>query len=164
MGEQPLATTLTHFFAAFMITDIFWGVQYYARHFAILEGWVHHFVYIIIVWRLTSWRVPAIFQIFALEELPTCVLAVGHLGLRSDWLFGLTFLLFRLGFHLLLSYHLLFESNDELLEWGKGRRYPNALYHWAIGITVTTFILHLHWFISWCRGMIRRSRRKEKRQ
>ena len=61
-------------FAAFMVLDITFGLLHYPEHVDLLAGWIHHTIYLMLVWRLSSWGVPCIFQVFAFDEIPTFIL------------------------------------------------------------------------------------------
>jgi hypothetical protein len=76
-------------------------------------------------------------------EIPTFILAVGSLypQRRSDGLFGLTFFITRICYHLLLF----------LLVWEiKDPRLPIWI------IVAVTFCLHVYWFSLWVKGAVKR--------
>jgi len=98
----------------------------------------------VLAWALSS-HFTLGFCLFLPLEIPTFILAVGSLypTRRSDWLFGLTFFITRICYHLLLF----------LLVWEiKSPRLPV----WVV--VAVTFSLHIYWFVLWVKGISRKMR------
>ena len=104
---------------------------------------MHHIFYLgVLAWALSS-HFTLGFCLFLPLEIPTFILAVGSLypQRRSDWLFGLTFFITRICYHLLLF----------LLVWEiKDPRLPV----WVV--VAVTFLLHVYWFVLWVKGAVKR--------
>lgn len=132
------------FFLNANMLDLLFGARYYPSETKLLSGYVHHIFYvgwISIVMYYNSSN-GAVF--FFVEEIPTLVMAIGSLfpALRSDWLFGITFFIFRIVYHTWYTYRMF--SSD----------YESA--YWRVALAV--FMLHLFWMAQWCKGMIKRTK------
>jgi hypothetical protein len=129
------------FFCAYLLMDLLVGYWHYREQLQLLSGWIHHLVYMALVISLVHHEITAPFPYFAIMELPTVVLAIGHVwrDWRSDKLFGLAFFVTRLVYHSALIYQFCF-------------RFP--LRGWWV-VVVLAFVLHCHWFSCWVRRMRR---------
>ena len=130
------------FFTVSLTSDLVIGMLFYREHLHPLTGWVHHIAYDIIVVLFLRTGTPQVLMSFMIEEIPTVILALGHLvpALRSDRLFGITYLLLRIGYHSIL--------------------FVQAVQIWMTWLSVValTFIMHVYWFIEWVRSERRRRR------
>mmetsp|Transcript_13554 Transcript_13554/g.28876 ORF Transcript_13554/g.28876 Transcript_13554/m.28876 type:complete len:105 (-) Transcript_13554:620-934(-) len=93
-------------------------------------------------------RCSILFGICLLEEIPTALLAYGHLkkSLRSDSFFGFTYFLLRVCLHSWLVYSVCFQLKDD-------ERLSVVRFNFLI-----TELLHVHWFTAWIRQQIRLSK------
>ncbi|KAI7902747.1 uncharacterized protein BX663DRAFT_400917, partial [Cokeromyces recurvatus] len=99
--DSFIHTTITCFFISYLALDLLLGSVYYRNRITILTGWIHHPLYICILFWLLRWRSASFFTANCLLELPTLILALGSMrgNLRCDILFAFTFFILRLVFH-----------------------------------------------------------------
>lgn len=145
-ADDRLSRFTATFFIAFLMLDLGFGMRYYPSQVQVLSGWVHHIFYLgVLAWALIS-HFTLGFCLFLPLEIPTFILAVGSLypQRRSDWLFGLTFFITRICYHLLL-FLLVREIKDPRLPL------------WVV--VAVTFWLHMYWFVMWAKGWARRRRK-----
>mmetsp|Transcript_38539 Transcript_38539/g.95351 ORF Transcript_38539/g.95351 Transcript_38539/m.95351 type:complete len:246 (-) Transcript_38539:84-821(-) len=146
-SADPVSRAATAVFVAFLVCDTLWGLRNYQSQFELVAGWIHHAVYLVFFALCLRWQITAAVAITFPLEITTIVLAAGHLfpELRSDWLFGASFLLFRLAYHaMMLGFY--YKMEDPLVTV------------WPFMAAV--LLLHLHWFRSWAKGMARRGAKK----
>ena len=111
---------------------------------------MHHVFYLgVLAWALIS-HFTLGFCLFLPLEIPTFILAVGSLypQRRSDWLFGLTFFITRICYHLLLFVLVREIRNPRLPLWV---------------VVAVTFWLHVYWFVMWAKGWARRRKKRERK-
>ena len=144
-SDDRIARMSLTFFGAHLIFDTVLGVLYYPKYFNLLSGWVHHVLYLLLIRVLLQTNSTRALMPGFVEELPTAILAFGNLfpSLRMDLLFGLTFLLTRIVFHALYSFRLcsFFNAFD----------HPAVL--WSCLTCISSMILHILWFYSWCQHL-----------
>jgi len=140
--HHGLNVIVSVFFAVSLTSDLVIGMLFYREHLHPLTGWVHHIAYDIIVVLFLRTGTPHVLITFMVEEIPTVILALGHLvpALRSDRLFGITYLLLRIGYHAVLFV----QAVHIRMTW--------------LSIVVLTFVMHVYWFIEWVRSELRRRR------
>jgi hypothetical protein len=128
------------FFAVYLALDLSLGTLFYVEEITIMSGWVHHTVYLAILYWVLDERISVPFTAFLLSELPTAVMSYGQLdpAWRSDLYFGATYLGTRVLYHGYLLW--LFVQT-----WSPG---------WSI--IIATFVMHVNWFRQW----VASSRRK----
>jgi len=117
--------------------------RYYPSQIHLLSGWVHHCFYLgVLAWALHS-HFSLGFCLFLPLEIPTFILAVGSIypQRRSDWLFGMTFFITRICYHLWL-FVLVREIKDPRLPV------------WVV--IAVTFCLHIYWFGLWWKSYRRK--------
>ncbi|KAI8067183.1 hypothetical protein BC940DRAFT_367804 [Gongronella butleri] len=130
--DAQVHTGLACFFMTYLILDLVLGSMYYRRRITIATGWIHHSIYIVILFWLMRCRSTSFFTVNAILELPTVILALGSMraSWRSDFLFASTFFALRLVYHAWMivavkQYHRL-----------------DALYI----VATLVFPLHVYWF------------------
>lgn len=142
-GRTDFSVLVSLWFAIANIFDIAVGVVYYPKYLGLLTAYVHHSVFVWMMYASTTGDgIFITLRPFSLsfcncliEELPTFLLALGsvYAPLRTDLGFGVTFFLLR------IVYHVFF-----------------FVYAIQIGVQTTvlvlytlTLTLHLNWFYSW---------------
>eukprot|EP00055_Hartaetosiga_balthica_P001011 m.138019 g.138019 ORF g.138019 m.138019 type:complete len:257 (+) comp12980_c0_seq1:147-917(+) len=132
------------FYIVFAITDIVLGVIFYPGELDILSGWIHHIMYVLLQINLLRNHATSIFMPGFLEELPTAILALGHIHpmLRQDILFGLSFFLTRILFQYIYAYFIVSNYNHN---------HPSAIF--CVAAASVSSVLHTHWFINWAKNI-----------
>ncbi|KAJ1953867.1 hypothetical protein EC988_002748, partial [Linderina pennispora] len=132
-------------FLAYLFWDLALGLVYYRSTISVLTGYIHHTLYIVIVLYLAAHGVSAIFVLMCYNELPTIVLALGHMRKewRSDILFALTFFLTRILMHVIMMV--------------KFYRYSEFRFIWKLMLLVLP--MHLYWFYGAVRQNLRKYRK-----
>ena len=146
--DDRLSRFTVTFFLAFLVLDLGLGLRYYPRQIQLLTGWIHHVFYMgLLVWALRA-HFTLGFALFAAEELPTFLLAVGSIypKRRNDLLFGLVFFVTRVAYHGLLF--------QRVLDIKEPRVQLNP-------IIAMTFALHCYWMWCWVQGYRRRLRQRK---
>lgn len=118
---------------AYFLMDCTVGYFEYHKYLCSLSGYFHHFVYLVISILSIKLNVIRPYMLFFVEELPTLILSIGNFNnnLRSDNLFGLTFFITRIVYHLILI----------------GHTYKTHILFVILG--VLSFGLHSYWFKNW---------------
>lgn len=124
------------FFTCSNIMDLLIGFKYYPKYLDPISTIAHHIFYIIFMLALLANHYSSGFQLCFLMEVPTFILAAGiiYKSLRSDILFGVSFLITRILYNAFLAYKLAMLSPTGII--------------WKICICV--LCLHLYWFHKWC--------------
>mmetsp|Transcript_16523 Transcript_16523/g.48113 ORF Transcript_16523/g.48113 Transcript_16523/m.48113 type:complete len:245 (-) Transcript_16523:382-1116(-) len=135
------------FFGTYCVFDLAVGMVVYPKQVDLLTGWVHHGAYLGLMAYLHYFHIAGGFLIFLVEELPTFLLALGNVSrpLRTNLLFGITFLTTRILWH------------GFALERFWASRNKTHLTLWPF--VAVTMMLHLHWFYGFMRQQVRRSQR-----
>eukprot|EP00854_Cymbomonas_tetramitiformis_P017098 gene17098-20323_t len=134
--DTDFGTKLTlHFFRTFCLMDLVCGMMDYKDQLNILTGWFHHLGYMYLMTLFINRSIGHLMVIFFIEEIPTAVMAFGIIFplLRTDYGFGITFFIFRLGFHF-FGLVLVFTLRSD----------PALGYYWLFALV--TLLLHAHWF------------------
>jgi hypothetical protein len=128
----PDTVALAQLIKAYLLVDLcyvafidFWRVP-------LLTGWIHHIGYLYVADHLLATHQDGVARIFLVAELPTAILAWGHIAphLRADNLFGATFFLTRITIPILACTY---------------GRFSNFVWSvMSIAITV-----HAYWFGRW---------------
>lgn len=151
--ETPLARFAVIYFISFLLFDLLAGFFDYAKYMELLSGWVHHSMFIWLGLRSLNDRCSNYFGFHMIEEIPTFLLSLGKLDIyRTDFGFGGTFFLFRVGTHAITSF-------NALLNWPKDSIPKKYLY-----LSFVSLALHVHWMRLWVLGMMRRHRKKKQQQ
>ena len=99
---------------AYFLMDCVVGRKEYNKYLMSLSGYIHHIIYIIVSFVCIKLNIILPYMLFFIEELPTLILSLGKFNnnFRSDKLFGLTFFLTRIVYHIFLimmtyNYHII---------------------------------------------------------
>ncbi len=148
IGKDNISYIMSIHLAVVNIIDLVYGSIYYPDAIDILSGWIHHIVYIWIVILcttgngaiLTSRLFSKGLGIFFLLEIPTFLLALGHVfkSFRSDYGFGLSFWIFRIILH---AYFIV----CNILTYQKYQSLEIVIQ----ALLFLTFTMHVYWFYSW---------------
>ncbi|KAI8895649.1 hypothetical protein BC833DRAFT_600494 [Globomyces pollinis-pini] len=143
--NSPYAIAFCAYFVSYLLADMIFGYIYYPQHMDIVTGWIHHTIYLVLIPALIHYKVPGAFMVAAVMELPTIFLAIGFLNekFKSEILFGITFFLTRLLFHVYFVIQL-------YLVW------PTQ--YTLIFFSTFTFPLHIYWFKRWTTRQLKRIR------
>jgi hypothetical protein len=127
-----LGKVIVLYFTAYLIMDVLIGRQEYHKYMNTLSGYFHHTVYIIINIVSLYIGVYPLYLLHMLSELPTFLLGIGSFDpdFRNDDLFGATFFLTRIAYHLFLTY--IFRQHTLLFY-----------------ISLAALGLHCFWFSQW---------------
>lgn len=122
------------YFTAYLLMDIFIGNKEYPEYMKSLSGNIHHTVYTIVNMLSLYIGVFPIYLLHMVSEIPTFLLSLGSFDsyFRNDSLFGVTFFITRIVYHIILT-------------WIFRKYSPIFL------ISLTALGLHLYWFHSWCK-------------
>ena len=144
-GRDNFSTSVLIIFGMSNVMDLLIGWVFYSDHLYFLTTWIHHIVYIWLMVLLVTGEgyitslpypyTPA-FVCALLEEFPTMILGLGTVfpQLRQDMIFGITFGLTRILFHMyLLAYMYQFDN------------VPMTI----ILCYVNPLLMHTHWFYNW---------------
>ncbi|KAJ1962432.1 hypothetical protein GGI12_002653 [Dipsacomyces acuminosporus] len=138
---------LLGFFLAYLVWDLALGMVYYRSTITILTGYIHHTLYICILLYAAAQGVSAIFAMLCYNELPTIILALGHINKewRSELAFATTFFATRIALHLVFMI--------------KFFKYSELRFLWKLMLLV--FPMHLYWFYGAIRQQVRRYKDKQ---
>jgi hypothetical protein len=130
-------------FALANFADVAFGVMFYRRQLQFLTAWIHHPVFIWVMYCSTTGDATfaqvgpfaAFFGMVTLEEIPTFLLSLGTVfpACRTDAGFGITFFLFRIAYHIYVG-AAAFYADVSIV--------PKVL-------VLLTLTLHAFWFSSW---------------
>jgi hypothetical protein len=131
-GSLDFGKIIVLYFTAYLIMDIYIGSQDYATSMKSLSGYFHHTVYTIINMLSLNIGMFPMYLLHMLSELPTLLLSVGSFDstLRDDNLFGLTFFITRIVYHIILTW--MFRDNTVILS-----------------LSLATLGMHIYWFSGW---------------
>ncbi|KAJ1679405.1 hypothetical protein EV182_002118 [Spiromyces aspiralis] len=130
--SDDLSNLATGFFASYLAWDLILGMIYYRARIQVLTGYIHHTAYLALVVRAAMLNYTAVFMMFCVMEVPTIILAFGHMQpqWRRDDLFSGVFFVTRIVLHLALML-------------GFYRMYPDRII-WKV--VLAAFSLHVYWF------------------
>jgi hypothetical protein len=141
-ADERLSVFVMAYFMTFLVLDIVIGVQHYPKEIGFLTGWFHHTLYMgMCVWAVVN-EITISAVATMIMEIPTFVMALGRVykSMRSDAIFGGTFLvtrIFYLGYYI---YCLMCDANPRITVWP---------------VCVPAMILHIFWF----NGFVQQQRR-----
>ena len=137
-GEEIVHRYVALFFLASNVMDLILGIMYYPKYLDPLTTIFHHIFYFFFSLILIAHHYSRGVLLCFVMEVPTCFLAIGSIwkDLRSDALFGITFLLTRLIYNIYLAYNLYLITPDGVV--------------WRVCCGV--LCLHLFWFYKWIKG------------
>ena len=137
------------FFCTYLLLDTIYMYLYYYK-ISNIVSWIHHVGYNVVMatTMLTSPPCPMIFVAFFPLEISTIFLASGSIWphSRQDFLFGLTFFLFRVVYHGALVAFLFYNF----------AYIPSYRGYYAIGASMSWF-MHCKWFCNWFTKYMRKS-------
>ena len=98
----------------------------------LLEGYIHHVVYIFINYYSVKINIINEYQYFFILEIPTLIKDIGTINknLRSDLIFGSTMFIFRICYHVYLT---IFYVNSVI----------------GLFFSLCTLCTHIYWFNGW---------------
>lgn len=130
--DSNFHTAMVCFFISYLVLDLFLGSIYYRQRITVLTGWIHHPLYICILFWLLKSRSSSFFSTSCLLELPTLLLALGSFSdqWRCDLLFASTFFVLRIVFHTNMIVALKEHHRLQML--------------WMVALAI--FPLHAYWF------------------
>ncbi len=144
-ADDRLSVFIMAFFMTFLVLDLAIGLGHYAGEIGLLTGWFHHCLYMgMCVWAVVNGiSISAVATM--IMEIPTLVMALGRVykGLRSDSLFGFTFLVTRILYLGYYIYRLMCDVSPRVVVWP---------------VCVPAMVLHVFWF----HGFIQQQRRLRK--
>ncbi len=142
-GNDRISQGLIRFFISYLVLDIV--IMF--RDYPSIGGIYHHLPYLMFMALSLYYSCPSIFVIFFPLELSTIFLACGTIWpkYRQDFLFGVSFFLTRIVYHIVLWWQL-FLSKDE----APFLAYPFAILPW---------FMHVFWFSIWLQKRIMPSKR-----
>jgi len=118
-----------------LITDTITGFLNYFKEMGILTGWVHHIGYTLFLLKIYRDNNTKMFAYGCLEEIPSMILfGKRYFGIHNryiDLLFGVTFFLFRIVYHIYMIY------------------LCSTINKFYLGLSILVFIIHSHWFYDW---------------
>lgn len=147
-ASYPLANSVLTFGQVGFALDLVLGKFFYAEEVQMLSGWIHHLSFIVYFGAMKYFSYTNTLCSLMFVEFPTVVLAVGrvHPNLRSDWLFGTSFLAARI----IMYAYMLYVFHGVLAG-------PEGVFVEHLFISgYLAFILHCYWFYGWIKSMQRR--------
>lgn len=131
-GGMNFGKIIVLYFTAYLIMDLYLGHYDYRKYMDNLSGYFHHVIYSFINILALYTGVFHVYLLHMLSELPTFIMAIGQFDpkFRNDNLFGLTFFLTRILYHIFLTWT--FRDNTMIL-----------------GLSLASLGLHLFWFKGW---------------
>lgn len=140
-GSKFWAQATVIYFTSHLVMDCILGKMYYSESMKSLSGYPHHIVYIMLNTIILAYGLEPEYLLFFLSELPTFLLSLGSFNkkYRSDSIFGATFLLTRILYHIYLTIRI------------------------RSSVMVTSFCvlilcLHIFWFYKWVRSYIEKKK------
>jgi|688.fasta_scaffold672855_1 hypothetical protein len=126
-----------------LFTDFVYTLIYHPNHIDPLLIMTHHPFYIFFTFYTISINKVNLLAFFLLQEIPTVILNVKRYynikNIKIDYLFGFLFLLFRIIYHLYVSYYF----KDEIID--------NKI---LLFVIIVSFLLHCWWFYGWLQKYI----------
>jgi hypothetical protein len=131
-GTLNFGKLVVLYFAAYLLTDIWVGHHDYPEYMKSLSGNFHHVIYIGVSLLSLYTGLYPLYLLHMMSELPTFFLSIGSFdtSFRHDNLFGATFFITRIVYHLILT--LVFRQNKLLLY-----------------LSLAALGLHIYWFYGW---------------
>jgi len=135
-----------------LFTDFIYTLIYYPKHVDPLLIMTHHPFYIFFTFYTISINKVNLLAFFLLQEIPTVILNIKRYynikNINFDYLFGFLFLLFRIIYHLYISY----QFKDEIID--------NKI---LLFVIIMSFLLHCYWFYGWTQKYIFTKKKKLKK-
>ncbi|KIJ12633.1 hypothetical protein PAXINDRAFT_25880, partial [Paxillus involutus ATCC 200175] len=138
---------VARFFQAYLIA-ILLTMGLYRSKLNLLPGWIHHYVYVLVIEYALQTKWSHIFCLCTIMEIPTFILALASVNPRlcSDVLFAVCFFITHIALHAVLGISLVIQRNDVVDE----SVYPRVL-------MACIFPLHdSHWFSGCIKDFLKR--------
>ncbi|KAM0786864.1 hypothetical protein ACM66B_002289 [Microbotryomycetes sp. NB124-2] len=159
--RSNLSRAVVMFFMAYLNMDLIIGSFYYRRNITLLTGWIHHSAYSILCIVVTRHHLTHVFAHAFIMESPTFLLALSMLvpKLRSDLAFNGLFFVTRIAWHAVLL-ALYWSPYGQTHAFGLLAQPGSPAFTLipAVGLSLAA-PLHVQWFTSSVRGMLKRKRR-----
>jgi hypothetical protein len=126
-----------YIFSGYLLADLLIGFFCYRKQVNLLTGYIHHTLYLLLnvyILHLENYnKCLYVYSLYMIEELPTAILNIGYIfpKYRSDILFGITMILFRIIYHIYLLI------------------YINHLSILFKTISILALFLHKYWVYNW---------------
>ena len=145
-NEQDITRYLAIFFIGYCIMDLSLGTLHYGSLVTYDDGWVHHFLYIVILAYLLHHNMTPLFAVALVEELPIILLSIFEVQdkRRPSLLFGVLYYVTRVVFHTVLIY----------------KAYPMSRFVFVGGLGL--LLWHVEVFQGWVRGYLMRSHARQR--
>jgi hypothetical protein len=133
--DRQLEKITLLYFSSYLLCDMYVGSTEYPSYMLSLTGYIHHIVYIVLNIIYVRKGYITVYLLFLIEELPTFILAVGSYNpnFRNDELFGLTFFVTRILYHIFLTFQAI----------------QAMQYTFRTSIPLMILSLHIYWFQKW---------------
>lgn len=131
-GGMDFGKVIVLYFTAYLIMDLYIGHYDYRKYMQTLTSYFHHTMYCFINMISLYFGVFPLYFLHMFSELPSFIMGIGQFDIkfRNDNLFGLTFFLTRIFYHIYLTWT--FRHNNIVL-----------------GLSLGTLALHIYWFKGW---------------
>jgi hypothetical protein len=132
------------FFSAEMVLDMVIGCLDYPLQMGMATAFLHHTLFLLGGWATLHNHCSGYFLACCVVELPTLVLAVGSMykPFRADLLFGVLFLLTRVGYSVWFTVMLGLYANMPLFTF----------------MMIPSLMMNFYWFYSWGVGYLKRGK------
>ena len=120
------------YFTAYLLTDMFIGYFEYPEQMQSISGNFHHKCYTIVNMLSLYFGLYPLYLLHLISELPSFLLSIGSFDndFRNDALFGTTFFMTRIVYHIYLTYTF--------------RKHSILFY-----LSLAALCLHAYWFYGW---------------
>lgn len=131
-GGMNFGKVIVLYFTAYLIMDLYLGHYDYRKYMDNLSGYFHHVIYSLINALSLYIGVFPVYMLHMLSELPTFIMSIGQFDpkFRNDNLFGATFFITRILYHIFLTWT--FRNNYMILT-----------------LSLASLGLHIYWFKGW---------------
>jgi len=146
----PIENIICIWFAVACIVDVVFGVICYPKYLDPLSGWIHHIVYIWMMYFsctgdgifVRDKPFASAFVYMVIEEFPTFLLALGSVvpKMRVNMRFGLSFFILRILYH---AY---------IVSWA----YVSKFHFPGMCLYYLTLVMHGNWMIGWVKQQLKR--------
>lgn len=125
------------YFISYLTFDITVGHYHYKNSINLLEGYIHHIVYIFISLYIMYTNNTTLYTLFFIEEFPTFIRSLGSYNqkYRNDMLFGKSFFIFRILYHIILIYTCCIDKMSSIKI--------------LMPVALLTLGLHTYWWKTW---------------
>lgn len=136
MTMTPMSNMLLEFLKAYLLTDLIYGAFWHPYELGLLDGWIHHLMYIVFAEKILQDYHVGCTRPFWIMEIPAAIRAWQALGVISPadgtrW-FAATFLAFRIIWPLYAITQLVTVT-------------------WVFVFMGTGIAIHIAWFAKWRR-------------